>query len=443
MNSNDIRLKKTLTMIHAWGNGAELLPLTNNRSKSSFSFGGKYRVIDITLSNCINSDLHRIYVLTQYKSDSLHEHIYNAWKIFHPELGEFINSVPPQQKLDKFWYMGTADAVFQNIDLIKDNDENLLLLSSDRIYKMDYSKLLHFHNELKADLTIAYIKLPKEISKHLSTLEINSNNKIIVFNNYPLMMQMLRSNTNTSLVNMGICLFNTKALKEVFKNMANENLDIYDFEKDVIPYMIRNNFNVAAYPFMDDYEKGKAYWKDVGTIDSYYKANMDLLEEFPSFDLYDENWQLRTKHSNYPPVKAIAFGNRQVNRIHNSLIADGSVISGGTVTRSVLGFKVNINNDAYVADSIIMDFCKIGHNSRIRNAIIDKNVIIPENVSIGFNLEDDRKNYFVTKSGIVVVPQNYVFNKIKNEHEKIIMNLVERIEKDRSRNVANRNLVYR
>ncbi|MBU0474555.1 MAG: glucose-1-phosphate adenylyltransferase [Bacteroidetes bacterium] len=437
MTSNNLILKKTLTMVLASGYDDGMLPLTENRAKSSIPFGGKYRIIDIALSNCINSGLRRIYILTQYKSDSLHKHIYKAWKIFQRELKEFIYWVPPQLKSDKFWYSGNADAVNQNINLLKENDENLLVLSGNSIYKMDYSKFIEYHNDIKADLTISYANLPMKRCKQLNTLKINSNNKILGFNKNHLTDETIYSKSNNLMANIGIYVFRTKALKEVLNNMHIENLSIVDFAKDVIPYMIHNNFSLAAYPLKDINEEREAYWADIENIDSYYNANMDLLEESPGFDLYDEMWQFRTYQGHYPPVKTISTGNSNITRIHNSLVADGSVISGGTVAKSVLGFKVMVENGAHISDSIIMDYCKIGYNSRIRRAIIDKNVVIPENVSIGFDLENDMKNFLVTDSGIVMVPKNYVFSDlITQEHSKI--DLLEA----RKRNVTVENIIF-
>ncbi len=404
-------LRKTLTMILAGGQGERLFPLTKVRTKPSVPFGGKYRIIDFTLSNCLNSGLRKIYVLTQYKSDSLNKHLYEAWNIFNPELNEFIYSIPPQFKISNNWYLGTANAIHQNFNLIEDDPYDwVLLLSGDHIYKMDYLKMIQYHIEKKSHLTLSAINIPKEQANRFGVIEIDNNYKVQSFVEKPAHPPSIPDDPNSSFVNMGIYIFSVHALKEVMSKMEADKIKNHDFGKDVIPYMIKNNYNVYAYRFVDENKKEKPYWVDVGTIDSYYAASMDLISVNPHFNLYDNEWPLRTKQLQYPPAKTVSHEGERVGRAFNSLISDGTIISGGLVERSILGFNVRVNSYTYITDSIIMDNCKIGRHSRIRRAIIDKNVTIPEGTEIGFDIETDKKRFTVSDTGIVVIPKNYVFN---------------------------------
>ncbi|MCX7875754.1 MAG: glucose-1-phosphate adenylyltransferase [Melioribacteraceae bacterium] len=403
-------LRKTLTMILAGGQGERLFPLTKERTKPSVPFGGKYRIIDFTLSNCLNSGLRRIFVITQYKSDSLSRHLYEAWNIFNPDLGEFIYSIPPQLKTSNNWYLGTANAVHQNMNLIEDeNYENLLLLSGDHIYKMDYLKMIQYHNEKNAQLTIASIEIPSSQANRFGVIDIDDNYKVRSFIEKPKSPPEIPDKPGLSFVNMGIYVFSTSTIKEVFKKMDKENIPSYDFGKDVIPYMIKNDYHVQAYRFVDENKKAEPYWVDVGTIDSYYAASMDLINVIPHFNLYDSDWPLRTRQLQFPPAKTISHEGERVGRAINSLITDGTIISGGLVERSILGYNVRVNSYSYITDSIIYDNCNIGRHARIRRTIIDKNVVIPEGMEIGFDTETDKKRFTVSETGIVVIPKNYRF----------------------------------
>ncbi|OGV97727.1 MAG: glucose-1-phosphate adenylyltransferase, partial [Melioribacter sp. RIFOXYB12_FULL_38_5] len=300
-------LRKTLTMILAGGQGERLFPLTKVRTKPSVPFGGKYRIIDFTLSNCLNSGLRKIFVITQYKSDSLSRHLYEAWNIFNPDLGEFIYSIPPQFKTSNNWYLGTANAVQQNLNLIEDeNYEQLLLLSGDHIYKMDYLKMLQYHTEKKAALTIASIEVPKSVADRFGVIDIDEHYKVKSFVEKPKNPPTIPGKPAFSFVNMGIYAFNVNALKEVLSKMEKEKIPNHDFGKDVIPYMIKNGYHVQSYRFIDENKKDEPYWVDVGTIDSYYAASMDLINVSPHFNLYDFDWPLRTRQLQYPPAKTIS-----------------------------------------------------------------------------------------------------------------------------------------
>ncbi len=403
-------LRKTLTMILAGGQGERLFPLTSFRTKPSVPFGGKYRIIDFTLSNCLNSGFRRIYVLTQYKSDSLNRHLYEAWNIFNPELREFIYSVPPQFKTSNNWYLGTANAIEQNFNLIEDeNYDWLLILSGDHIYKMDYLKLIQSHIEKKAHLSISAIQVQKSEASRFGVIQAEQNCKVTSFIEKPKNPPTIPNEPDLSFVNMGIYVFNVAVLKETFERMEKEKVTSLDFGKDIIPYMIKNNYDVYAYRFVDENKKDEPYWIDVGTIDSYYAASMDLISVNPHFNLYDNDWPLRTQQQQYPPAKTISHEGERVGRAINSLISDGTIISGGLVERSIIGFNIRVNSYTYITDSIIMDNCNIGRHTRIRRTIVDKNVTIPEGIEIGFDTEMDKKRFHVSETGIVVIPKNYVF----------------------------------
>ncbi|MGK9367800.1 glucose-1-phosphate adenylyltransferase [Melioribacter sp. Ez-97] len=403
-------LRKTLTMILAGGQGERLFPLTKDRTKPSVSFGGKYRIIDFTLSNCLNSGFRKIYVLTQYKSDSLNRHLYEAWNIFNPELGEFIYSIPPQFKTSSDWYLGTANAIYQNFNLIEDHQYDwVLILSGDHIYKMDYLKMIQYHIEKKADLTLSAINIPKDQASRFGVIQISEDYTIQSFIEKPKDPPAIPNIPDQSFVNMGIYVFSVKALKEAMYKMEEEKVPSLDFGKHVIPYMLKNNYNLKAYRFIDENKKPEPYWVDVGTIESYYAASMDLISVNPHFNLYDTHWPLRTEQRQFPPAKTVSHEGERVGRAINSLITDGTIISGGLVERSILGFNVRVNSYTYITDSIIMDNCNIGRYSRIRRAIIDKNVHVPEGTEIGFDPEEDKKRFKVSETGIVIIPKNYKF----------------------------------
>ena len=404
-------LRDTLTMILAGGQGERLFPLTKERTKPSVPFGGKYRIIDFALSNCLNSGLRRIYVLTQYKSDSLNRHLYEAWNIFNPELGEFIYSIPPQQKISNNWYTGTANAIYQNFNLIDDhNTKNVLILSGDHIYKMDYLKMIQYHMDRNADLSMASMDIPASQATRFGVLDIDETDKVLRFVEKPDNPPEIPGRKGFSFVNMGIYVFDKGALKEVVNRMERENIPTEDFGKDIIPYMIKNGYNVFSYPFVDENKKDTPYWVDVGTIDSYYAASMDLISVNPHFNLYDSAWPLRTQQLQFPPAKTVSHEGERVGRAFNSLISDGTIISGGLVERSLVGFNVKVNSYTYITDSIIFDNCNIGRHARVRRAIIDKNVFIPEGFEIGFDIETDKKRFEVSETGIVIIPKNYIFD---------------------------------
>jgi glucose-1-phosphate adenylyltransferase len=410
--SGSALLRDTLAMILAGGQGERLTPLTDVRTKPSVPFGGKYRIIDFTLSNCLNSGLRKIYVLTQYKSDSLNQHLYEAWNIFNPELGEFIYSVPPQHKTGSDWYLGTANAIEQNENLILQNRSKwLLTLSGDHIYKMDYLKMLHYHEDKNADVTISAIEYPKDLTSRFGVLSIEPDYKITGFYEKVKNPPEIPDKPGYSFVNMGIYVFSSETLLKVFKEMDELKLPKTDFGKHVLPYMVKTGYNIYAYKFEDENKKSELYWRDIGTLDSYYAASMDLISVSPEFNLYDNEWPLRTAVIQSPPAKTLSHEGERVGRSLNSLVCDGTIVSGGLVERSIIGHNVRVNSYSYVTDSIIFDNCNVGRHSRIRRAIIDKNVSIPEGYEIGFDPDEDRKKFTVSETGIVVIPKNAVLTK--------------------------------
>ncbi|MDA3859962.1 MAG: glucose-1-phosphate adenylyltransferase [Melioribacteraceae bacterium] len=402
-------LRNTVTMILAGGQGERLMPLTEFRSKPSVPFGGKYRIVDFALSNCLNSGLRKIYVLTQYKSDSLTQHIYEAWNIFNPELGEFIYSIPPQLKMSNNWYTGTSNAIFQNANLMENKSEYVLILSGDHIYKMDYLKMLQYHVHKDADLSISSLFVPKSIASEFGVIEIDKDYRVIDFVEKPEDPPEIPDRPGESFANMGVYVFKVKALLKIIREMEEKNIENTDFGKHIIPYMIKEKYEVFSFRYEDENQKEKPYWVDVGTLDSYYAASMDLLNVNPQFNMYDSNWPLRSQQIQSPPAKTISHEGERVGRAYNSLVTDGTVISGGLVERSILGPHVRVNSYSYITDSIIMDRCNIGRHSRIRRAIIDKNVNVPEGTEIGFDIETDKKRFKVTETGIVIIPKNYKF----------------------------------
>ncbi len=404
-------LRDTVTMILAGGQGERLFPLTKERTKPSVPFGGKYRIIDFTLSNCLNSGMRKIYILTQYKSDSLSRHIFEAWSIFNPALGEFIYTVPPQFKQSNNWYLGTANAIQQNLNLIDDEHfQWVLILSGDHIYKMDYLKMVLNHANFSADLTMSCIEAPAETAQRFGVVEVDTDLNVKSFIEKPKKPPVIPSKPESSLVNMGIYVFNAHVLKETLLEMESKKIENTDFGQHVIPFMIESGCKVRAYKFIDENNKPEPYWVDVGTMDSYYSASMDLINVNPTFNLYDRHWPLRTMQYQFPPAKTLSHEGERVGRAFNSLVTDGTIISGGLVERSIIGPNVRVNSYTYITDSIIMNNVNVGRHSRIRRAIVDKNVDIPPGTEIGFDPEDDKKRFTVTDTGIVIIPKNYKFD---------------------------------
>jgi glucose-1-phosphate adenylyltransferase len=397
-------MKKVVTMLLAGGRGERLYPLTRDRAKPAVPFGAIYRIIDFTLSNCINSEIRHIYILTQYKSTSLHRHIQLGWNILSPALGEFIEVIPAQQRIDEHWYQGTADAIFQNIYTLQHEKPDLvLILSGDHIYKMDYRKMIAYHVEKGADLTVASIRMDRRLSKEFGVMEVDREGRIKGFQEKPEEPRTIPGDPEGILASMGIYIFNTEILvRRLVENARSDSS--HDFGKDIIPAMIKKD-RVFNFDFRQGDCGGMGYWKDVGTIDAYYEANIDLVAVIPQLNLYDPEWPILAHQQPYPPAKTVLLEEGRVGTALNSILSHGSIISGGSVKRSILSPKVMVHSYAEVEDSILLSGVDVGRHAKVRRAIIDKDVQIPEKMEIGYNLDEDAKRFTVTASGIVVVPK--------------------------------------
>src|SRR5579862_8034871 len=402
-------MKDTLGVLLAGGAGERLYPLTRDRAKPAVTFGGVYRIIDITLSNCINSDLRRVYILTQYKALSLNRHIREGWgNIVGRELGEFIEILPPMKRVSENWYMGTADAVYQNIYSIgSEQPRHVLILSGDHIYKMNYDLMLRQHKDSGADVTIATILIEPSETRHFGVVEIDRTGRVVGFQEKPEHTD-LRSPYDPRMVSgsMGIYIFNTDVLIPVLLKDAEDPNSRHDFGHNVLPRMLED-YKVYSFNFIDENKKEALYWRDVGTLEAYYEANMDLVSVSPVFNLYDDAWPIRTHQRQYPPAKFVFAESGRTGRAVDSLVSSGCIISGGSVQNSVLSPDVRVNSYTEIDSSILFSHVNIGRSCRIRKAIIDRNVHIPEGTSIGYDLDADREQYFVTESGITIVTRDY------------------------------------
>jgi glucose-1-phosphate adenylyltransferase len=397
-------VKKVLAMILAGGRGERLYPLTKDRAKPAVPFGAIYRIIDFTLSNCLNSDIRHIFALTQYKSISLHRHIQLGWNILSAPLGEFIGVIPAQQRIDEHWYQGTADAIFQNIySLQQERPDLILILAGDHIYKMDYRKMIAFHLERDADLTVAAIRMDRKLSKEFGVIEVNKDWQIVGFQEKPEEPKTIPGDSEGIMASMGVYVFNTEILVRRLIEDARSDTS-HDFGRDIIPAMIQQD-RVFTFDFRQGDPGGVGYWRDVGTIDAYFEANMDLVSVIPQLNLYDPQWPIITYQPPHPPAKTILAEKGRSGTALNSIISNGCIISGGRVKNSILSPKVMIHSYVEVEDSILMEGVDVGRYAKIRRAIIDKDVIIPQGMEIGYHLDEDAKRFTVTESGIVVVPK--------------------------------------
>lgn len=403
---NPVDTKGLLAVILAGGQGERLYPLTKDRAKPAVPFAGTYRIIDFPLSNCVNSGLRRIYVLTQYRSISLQRHINLAWNIFRYDLGEFIGTVPPQLRRANHWYLGTADAIYQNIYTLEvERPDRVLILSGDHVYKMDYAEMIRAHIDRKADLTVACMEVPREEAHRFGVMQVDTDFRITAFWEKPADPPALPGKPDRSLISMGIYVFETPVLvRRVVEDSKRDTS--HDFGKDIIPAMVGTD-RVYAFSFQPPGGE-PPYWRDIGTLDAYWKANMDLIQVVPPFNLYDVRWPIRTYQPQLPPAKTVFSEDQPGGRVGtalNSLLSCGCIISGGRVERSVLSPGVRIDAGAVVADSVVLDNTTIGQGARIHRAIVDKNVVVPPGMAIGIDHEQDRRLFTVTANGIVVVPK--------------------------------------
>jgi len=398
---------KVLTFIMAGGKGERLFPLTKDRTKPAVPFAGIYRIIDFTLSNCINSGLRKIHILTQYKSESLQRHIRLGWNILPSELGQFIELLPAQQRVGESWYLGTADAVYQNLYTMEvDKPQEVLILAGDHIYKMNYYAMIDFHREIGADLTVGVVELDKSKAVDLGVVQVDSDGAVLGFQEKPKSPKTIINKPDQIYASMGVYVFKYQVLIDELIKDAKKKNSSHDFGKDIIPQMLEKGLKLKAFNFIDENKNEAQYWRDIGTIDAYYEANMDLVQVEPIFNLYDKDWPIRTYQEQFPPAKTVFAGAEitgKVGLILDSLISGGCVIIGGKVQNSILSPNVKINSYAQVHESILMEGVNVGRNAKIKKAIIDKDVSIPENMVIGYDHKEDEHRFFVSESGVVVV----------------------------------------
>lgn len=396
-------MKSAIGVLMAGGQGERLWPLTRDRAKPAVPFGAIYRIIDITLSNCLNSDLRRVFVLTQYKALSLNRHIRQGWSSLMG-IGDYIEILPPQMRVSAHWYLGTADAVYQNIYSIgSEQSSYVFILSGDHIYKMNYQKMLEQHVDSGAEVTVATVEMdPAEAANQFGVIETDKEGRILGFEEKPAQPKLSPRHPGKVDASMGIYIFNTQFLLPALLADAEDPNSSHDFGHDILPKVI-GKFRAFAYNFYDENKKEKLYWRDAGTIDAYYEANMDLTTVSPVFNLYDKSWPLKTWEQQYPPVKFVFADPGRTGTAVDSIVAGGSIISGARVARSVVGYDVRVNSYCDIEDSIVYNHVNVGRHSRIRRAIIDRHVKLPEHTEIGYNMDEDRKRYHISDNGVVVV----------------------------------------
>jgi len=395
-----------LVILLAGGAGERLYPLTRDRAKPAVFFGGPYRIIDFTLSNCLNSGLRRIFIATQYKSLSLNRHIRMGWSIVSEELGEFVEILPPQKRVSEHWYQGTADAVYQNLySIVQENPHHVIVLSGDHVYKMDYARMLRFHKERGAAVTLAAIEISIQEASRFGVLSVDEQDRVTGFIEKSKHAPPIPGSPDLALGSMGIYIFDTDVLLKALEADA-ARPSSHDFGKDIIPAVI-NQLPTYAYRFYDENKKASKYWRDIGTLDAFYDANMDLCGVDPEFNLYDPEWPMRTYQPQAPPAKFVfAEKGRRSGEALDSIISPGCIISGSQVIGSVLCPNVRVHSYGTIEQSMLMPGVRVGRHARIRRAIIDRDVLIPRGAVIGFNPEEDRKRHTVTDLGVVVVTED-------------------------------------
>lgn len=395
-------IQNTLSLVLAGGAGTRLRDLTRWHAKPAVPFGGKYRTIDFALSNCINSGLRKIHILTQYKSHSLNLHVQKGWNLLHPELGEFIDLLPAQQRVKDAWYSGTADAVFQNLDIIQDNScQYILVLAGDHIYKMDYQTMLTQHINSQAEMTVGCIRVSLENARQFGVMTIDQHHRVRAFAEKPAQPTALADDPDQALASMGIYIFNKDFL---INQLCVDNRNCrssHDFGKDIIPKIIRDH-RIFAFPFEEN-DGSQAYWLDVGTVDAYYQANIDLLAVTPRLNLYDSHWPIWTYQEQLPPAKFVFNDEDRRGMAVDSMVSAGCIISGGKIDHSLLFNNVRVNSYSVIKDSVILPNVNIGRNCIIKNAIIDSDCDIPAGTHIGVDFSSDMSRYYVSPNGIVLV----------------------------------------
>lgn len=398
-----------ITFILAGGVGTRLLPLTSDRAKPAVPFGGQYRIIDFTLSNCLHSGLRRILVLPQYKSHSLMKHLRDGWSVFNPSLGEYITPVPPQMRTSDSWYRGTADAIYQNLYLLeRSGASKVVVLSGDHIYRMDYAEMIRFHSKAAAEATVACMEVSRDDAKSFGVMSVDAEQRITDFAEKPANPTAIPGKPDRSLASMGIYVFNCDTLIKALREDHANPQSSHDFGNDILPKLIQQK-SVFGYPF--GREQGRVsvdrYWRDVGTIDSYFEANMDLLRPVPPLDLYQKDWHIRTANTQNPPARTCNGVCGTEPRLINSIISAGAIVSGGIVINSILSPGVRVDAGAHVVDSVLFNRVTVGAGSRITRCIVEKGVDIPPGTIVDFDAMSDTKGCVISERGILVIPKGY------------------------------------
>ncbi len=407
--------RNSIAMILAGGRGSRLRQLTDWRAKPAVPFGGKFRIIDFPLSNCVNSGIRRIGVATQYKSQSLISHIQHGWGFLDGRFHEFVELLPAQQRIEETWYQGTADAVYQNIDILRrHNPDYVLILGGDHVYKMDYSKLLAYHVEKSADMTVACIGIPVEEASSFGVMSVDDDLRVTSFDEKPSVASPMPGHPGLALGSMGIYVFNASFLFEQLILDHDEHSSSHDFGHDLIPYLVPRH-KVYAHRFIDscvNMASGVPYWRDVGTIDAYWEANLDLTHVTPDLNLYDDEWPIWTHQEQLPPAKFVFDDDDRRGQALDSMVSGGCIISGSTVRRSLLFSNVQVRSYSSIEDSVVLPNVDIGRNVRLRRVVVDKHCVIPPGLMVGFDPEEDRKRFYVTECGITLITPEMLGQKI-------------------------------
>jgi glucose-1-phosphate adenylyltransferase len=395
--------RDVVAVLLAGGAGERLYPLTRDRAKPAVSFGGPYRIVDFTLSNCMNSGLRKIFIATQYKAQSLNRHVRLGWQVVNTEFDEFIEILPPQKRVGENWYLGTADAVYQNLYFLeRERPRWVLVLSADHIYKMDYGKMLDHHLARGARVSVAAIEVPVAESRRFGVLDVGENDRVVGFQEKPTVVSSSSRGAGFCLGSMGVYIFDADVLVQALLRDA-EEASSHDFGKDIIPKLVSGGDRVSAFLFWDENKKASKYWRDVGTLDAYYEANMDLISVDPTFNLYDPDWPLRTYQPQYPPAKFVFAEDGRRGHALDSIVSMGCIISGSEVQRSILSPGVRVHSYCDIQDCILMHNSTVNRHSRLRNTIVDRDVEIPRGAVIGYDVAEDRRRHTVSEGGIVVV----------------------------------------
>jgi glucose-1-phosphate adenylyltransferase len=405
--------EKVLTLIMAGGRGERLYPLTRDLAKPAVDFAGSYKIIDFTLSNCFNSGIRQIYVLTQYSNLTMNRHLRLGWDmLFRGEVDEFIEAIPPQHRISEDWYRGTADSIYQNIELLeRHKPEYVLILSGDHVYKMDYSKMIEYHIAKGSEMTIAAVEVDRSSAHEMGVLGIDSKHHVLEFVEKPKDPPPMPGDPKRSLVSMGVYVFTTaKLVRELIRD-AKDPDSRHDFGRSIIPALVKRGDKVIVYPFRDLRNDTAAYWRDIGTLDSFYAANLDLADPYPEIDLYDTDWPIRTYFGQHPPARIVdsSIDLGLEGKVIDSLISSGCVISGGSVERCVLSPEVRVHTGAKVTESILMNGVDVGRNAVIHKALVCPHVKIPDGAVIGRDGDADRARFIVTEKGVTVVPGGYIW----------------------------------